>query len=70
MSDKTPVRVIAKCPKCRALNPTISAEEYGENPTAMMVIFVAHCCRMILGVQLLAKDPNMPKKDSGDLLPV
>ena len=68
MSHKEPVKVVAKCPKCRANNPLISAEQWGENPDSIMVIFIAGCCKSILGAQLLAKVPAQPKQE--ELLPV
>jgi hypothetical protein len=63
-----PVKVIAKCPKCRANNPAVSAEQWGENADSIMVIFVVSCCKSMIGAQLLAKVPVAPKQD--DPLPV
>lgn len=61
---------VVRCPGCRKKQPAISAETYGENDTSVMVVFVAHCCRTILGVQLLAKQPNMKKDEPLELPPV
>lgn len=67
----TPVPVVVvRCPGCRKKQPAISAETYGENETSVMVVFIAHCCRSILGVQLLAKQANMKKDEPLELPPV
>jgi hypothetical protein len=57
MSTKEPVKVIAKCPKCRANNPMIEAEQWGENAESIMVIFVAGCCKSIVAPK---QEPPLP----------
>jgi hypothetical protein len=52
--------VASRCPHCSKPNPVVQALQMGESSDSVMVGMVPSCCRKIISVQLIAKQPEVP----------